>query len=113
MLLRQIFENVITNGIKYSPSHAPITISVAEYGSTVRVTVADRGSGIAQEDLARVRHAYYRGPNSKGTSGAGLGLYVVERLVEAHHGRLAIESEVGRGTTVTIDLPLINVAATA
>jgi signal transduction histidine kinase len=112
MLLRQIFENVIANGIKYSPSDAPITVTVSECGTVVRVIVADRGSGIAQSDLARVRHAYYRGPNSKGISGAGLGLYVVEKLVEAHHGHLAIDSEVGCGTTVTIDLPLVS-AATA
>jgi signal transduction histidine kinase len=113
MLLRQIFENVITNGIKYSPSNSPVTVSVSEHGSAVRVIIADQGSGIAQDELARVRHAYYRGPNSKGTSGAGLGLYVVEKLVEAHHGRLSIESEIGCGTKVTIDLPLISFTAAA
>ena len=113
MLLRQIFENVITNGMKYSPSHAPILVTVSEYGAAVRVVVADQGSGIAEDELARVRQPYYRGPNSKGVSGAGLGLYVVEKLVEAHHGRLAIESERGRGTTVTIDLPLFSISAAA
>jgi signal transduction histidine kinase len=111
MLLRQIFENVMANGFKYSAPHAPIVVSASEHGSTVRVVIADQGSGITQEELPRVRNAYYRGPNSKGTSGAGLGLYVVEKLVEAHHGRLSIESEPGRGTKVTIDLPQISPAA--
>jgi signal transduction histidine kinase len=111
MLLRQIFENVMANGFKYSAPHAPIVVSASEHGSTVRVVIADQGSGITQEELPRVRNAYYRGPNSKGTSGAGLGLYVVEKLVEAHHGRLSIESELGRGTKVTIDLPQISPAA--
>jgi signal transduction histidine kinase len=113
MLLRQIFENVIANGIKYSPSHAPIAVSVGEHGSVVRVIITDQGSGIAQDELSRVRNAYYRGPNSKGTSGAGLGLYVVEKLVEAHHGKLSIESEVGFGTKVTIDLPQMSASAAA
>jgi signal transduction histidine kinase len=61
--------------------------------------------------LQRIRTAYYRGQNSKGISGAGLGLYVVEKLVDAHRGRLAIESEIGRGTRVIIDLPQIGKAA--
>ena len=113
MLLRQIFENVMANGFKYSPLHAPIVVSAAPHGSAIRVIIADHGSGMAPEELPRVRNAYYRGPNSKGTSGAGLGLYVVERLVEAHHGRLSIESEAGRGTKVTIDLPQISSTAAA
>src|SRR5262249_47272876 len=113
MLLRQIFENVIVNGIKYSPLRTPIAVSAVERGSAVRVVVSDQGSGMAHDELSRVRHAYYRGSNSKGTSGAGLGLYVVERLVEAHHGRLLIESEIGCGTRVSIDLPLINAPAVA
>ncbi len=105
MLLRQMFENVIINSIKYSPKHAPIRISIKRYRSANRITVADDGSGIAQHELPRVCTPYYRGENSKGTSGAGLGLYVVERIVEAHRGRLFIESEVGKGTKVVIELP--------
>jgi signal transduction histidine kinase len=110
MLLRQIFENIIANGFKYSPPHASVAVTVVQHGSAARVIIADQGSGIGREELPRVRNAYYRGPNSKGTSGAGLGLYVVEKLIEAHHGRLSIESEVGCGTQVTIDLPQIRSA---
>jgi signal transduction histidine kinase len=105
MLLRQLFENLIINSIKYSPEHAPIRISLEGYRSTSRITVADDGSGIAQYELPRVCSPYYRGENSKGTSGAGLGLYVVERIVKAHRGRFLIESEVGKGTKVVIELP--------
>jgi signal transduction histidine kinase len=105
MLLRQLFENVIANSIKYSSPDTTITVEVLQHGPTVRVTVADRGSGIPQDELLRIRTAYYRGQNSKGISGAGLGLYVVEKLVEAHQGRLAIESEIGSGTKVIIELP--------
>jgi signal transduction histidine kinase len=105
MLLRQVFENVIMNSIKYSPWEAPISVSITKHGSASRITIGDRGSGIPQYQLPRVRSPYYRGDNSKGTSGAGLGLYIVERIVEAHKGQLFIESEVGKGTQVIIDLP--------
>jgi signal transduction histidine kinase len=105
MLLRQMLENVIMNSIKYSPADASILVSITKHGSASRITIADRGSGIPHYEMARVRIPYYRGENSKGTSGAGLGLYVVERIVEAHRGRFSIESKVGGGTTVIIDLP--------
>jgi signal transduction histidine kinase len=105
MLLRQMLENVIMNSIKYSPADAPISINLAKYGSLSRITIADRGSGIPQHELQRVRIPYYRGENSKGTSGAGLGLYLVERIIEAHKGRFFIDSEIGQGTKVVIDLP--------
>jgi signal transduction histidine kinase len=105
MLLRQVFENVIVNSIKYSAADAPISISVTKHGSVSRIMVADRGKGIPQHELPRVCIPYYRGENSKGISGAGLGLYLVDRIVRAHGGRLFMESEVGKGTKVVIDLP--------
>jgi signal transduction histidine kinase len=104
-LLRQAFENVIVNSAKYSTQDASITVDVSVHGSSIRVRIADRGNGIAKDDLSRVREPYYRGQSSKGTSGAGLGLYFVERIVEAHDGTIQIESAIGRGTEVTIDLP--------
>jgi signal transduction histidine kinase len=105
ILLRQVFENIVMNSIKYSPVSAPIRISVAPYGSASRIRIADCGNGIASNELAQVRIPYYRGQSSKGTSGAGLGLFIAERIVEAHKGRLSIESEVGKGTSVIVDLP--------
>jgi two-component system phosphate regulon sensor histidine kinase PhoR len=104
-LLRQAFENVVMNSVKYSSGDSPILISTTKRGSAVRVAIADRGRGIATSDLSRVREPYYRGSGSKGTSGAGLGLYLVERIVEAHDGTIWIESEVGKGPKVTIELP--------
>ncbi|MDP1966580.1 MAG: HAMP domain-containing sensor histidine kinase [Reyranella sp.] len=104
-LLRQAFENVVMNSVKYSSGDSPILISTTKRGSVVRIAIADRGRGIATSDLSHVREPYYRGSGSKGTSGAGLGLYLVERIVEAHEGTISIESEVGKGTKVTIELP--------
>jgi signal transduction histidine kinase len=105
MLLRQVFENVIANSIKYSPANSRISIGVAKQGLVVRVTITDQGSGISPDELPRIRIPYYRGESSKGTRGVGLGLYLVERIVEAHRGRLLIESKVDQGTKVTIELP--------
>jgi signal transduction histidine kinase len=105
MLLRQAFENVIMNSIKYSAPDAPISVSITNGGAASRVTIADRGTGIPACELSLVRSPYYRGGNSKGTSGAGLGLYLVAQIVEAHKGKLSIESEIGKGTKVTIELP--------
>ena len=104
-LLRQAFENVIMNSVKYSSQGSPILVSTTKQGSAVRVAIADRGNGIATHELTQILEPYYRGLSSKGTSGAGLGLYFAERIVEAHKGAIWIESEVGKGTKVTIDLP--------
>lgn len=105
MLIRQLLENVIVNAIKYSPAGTPIFVGIGKRGSASRIRIADQGIGIPDHELPKVRSPYYRGQSSRGTSGTGLGLYLVERIVEAHGGRLAIESEVGKGTSVIIDLP--------
>ena len=106
MLIRQALENIITNCVKYTPSAASIMLSTKKDNSCVRIAVVDEGDGISVYDLARVREPYYRGRSSKTTRGVGLGLYFVERVVEAHKGALCIESELGKGTKVIIDLPL-------
>ena len=106
MLLRQLFENVLLNSVKYSCSlDAPISIDVAPHAGAVRITIIDMGAGIASDELPKVREPYYRGKNSKGSSGMGLGLYFVELIVKAHLGQLLIESDVAKGTRVIIDLP--------
>ena len=104
-LLHQAFENVIMNSLKYSPADSRISVNAVNHGRVISVAIADFGSGISLDDLSRVWEPYYRGSSSKGTSGAGLGLYFVERIVEAHKGTICIDSEVGKGTKVTIDLP--------
>jgi signal transduction histidine kinase len=104
-LLSQAFENVVMNSVKYSSADSPILISTTTQGPVVRVAIEDRGRGIEASDLTRVREPYYRGAGSKGISGAGLGLFFVERIVEAHDGTICIESEVGKGTRVTIEIP--------
>jgi signal transduction histidine kinase len=104
-LLRHVFENILMNSVKYSERDALIAVRVTAGESSGRVTIADHGSGISSQELTQVRSPYYRGANSRGIAGAGLGLYIVDRIVEAHRGQLVIESAAGWGTTVTIGLP--------
>jgi signal transduction histidine kinase len=106
MLLHHLFENVVMNSVKYSCSlNAPISVEVVNRPGAVRITIIDRGGGIAPDELPRIREPYYRGKSSKGIGGAGLGLYFVERIVDAHGGQLLLDSSVGKGTRVIIDLP--------
>jgi signal transduction histidine kinase len=105
MLIRQMVENLIVNSLKYSPTHETVSVSISERDQGARIAIADHGSGMSQYDLSRIRAPYYRGDNSKGISGIGIGLYVVEKIVVAHNGRLSVKSSPGVGTTVVIDLP--------
>ena len=72
----------------------------------LRLTVADTGQGIAVEDLARLFERFYRVPTNAHREGSGLGLSIAKKIVEAHNGRIAVSSEVGKGTTFEVTLPL-------
>ncbi|MCJ2067348.1 HAMP domain-containing histidine kinase [Methylobacterium sp. J-030] len=106
-LIYQAVANLVGNAVKYSPAPADIRITVAP--STVmagtEIAVADQGSGIAPEELARVFEPYYRAGNSVGIPGIGVGLHLVRHFAEAHDGRVTLESRLGVGTTVRLHLP--------
>ena len=117
--LIQLLTNLIDNAIKYGGEGMPVTIAcerldAAPHGAgplsgraTVRVVVEDRGPGIAREHLPRVTERFFRvdPARSRQLGGTGLGLAIVKHIVRRHRGHLAIDSELGRGTTVTIYLP--------
>lgn len=105
MLLFQVFENILANAVKYSPPGTPIAVYGLRRGHEVVVSVADRGTGIGAEDLPNLFMPYYRGSNSRGVPGTGMGLHLVERFVAAHGGKVSIDSRPGEGTTVTVRLP--------
>lgn len=105
--LERALHNLLVNAIKYSPDGGTITIGLRADAETARITVADEGIGIPEADLPLVFERFHRGGNVSGrTSGLGLGLISVKRAVDAHHGRLAVDSVEGQGTTFTIELPL-------
>ncbi len=108
--LRQVFLNVIANAVDASPQHAPVTITTglvsAEVGGAAkrfaRVVISDQGTGMDQATLERIFEPFF----SKKRRGTGLGLAIVKQIVEQHEGRISAESEVGKGSRFTIDLPL-------
>ncbi len=106
VLLRHAIENIILNSLLYSPVGSRVHVRTARTGAGARVTVTDRGAGIAPDDLPRIREPYFRGGVSKGKPGTGLGLYFADRIVRGHKGAFQIESAVGEGTTVTIEVPM-------
>ncbi|GHH30098.1 sensor histidine kinase [Lentzea cavernae] len=101
--LRQVLTNLVSNAFRYTPADGTVRLE-AQDG---RITVSDTGSGIAAEDLPHVFDRFWRADRSRtrDTGGSGLGLAIVHAIVSAHRCTVAVESEVGRGTTFTITFP--------
>jgi len=118
--LAQVIQNLLDNALRYGREGGAITVRAQPGGpagqaSAVVLEVADDGPGIAAEHLPRLTERFYRvdKARSRNTGGTGLGLAIVKHIVNRHRGRLAIESEVGRGTTVRVWLPAASHAAAA
>lgn len=106
-LLKTVFTNLIENAIKYSNENSRILITSEEVNNELVVQVADQGRGIAAEELIHVFDRFYRAQNSRqDTAGNGLGLYLAKYFVELHNGRIEVESELNRGSTFTVRLPM-------
>jgi len=103
--LERIFLNLVGNALKYSPETTEVRVTAAVHDGKLHVSVADRGIGIAPEDLPHVFARFYRGRRTQKSDGLGLGLYIVQLLVEAHGGRVWAESEPGEGSTLSFTLP--------
>jgi PAS domain S-box-containing protein len=103
----QVLDNLIDNAAKYSPPGTVITVAARRYGGDLLVSVADQGPGIAPEELENIFDRMYRIEKrlDSGNNGIGLGLYICQRLVEAHGGRIWAESAPGRGSTIKFTLP--------
>jgi signal transduction histidine kinase len=99
--------NLISNAMRYTPGGGTITIALAPIADGVEIVVADTGIGISATDQQRLFDEFFRSTNpaALSTPGTGLGLSIVHRIVERHHGRIAVESELGSGTTFTVTLP--------
>ncbi len=105
-MLRQIFDNIVSNAIKYSPPNGTILIRGSTDSPHAVVTVIDQGRGIPEDEQTKIFTPYYRARNSRGVHGAGIGLYVAKRFVDSHNGKIEIVSAINAGTTVTIRLPV-------
>jgi hypothetical protein len=103
--LTQVLSNLIDNALKFTPSHGRIEMRATLLDDCVQISVADTGTGIAPAHLPHVFDRFWQADRTK-RGGAGLGLAIAKGIVEAHGGRLGVESEVGRGTTFHFTLPL-------
>ena len=106
--LIQIFTNLVNNAVMYSPDNSAITINGYKQNAFGVIEVIDEGIGIKKEDLQRVFERFYRvdTARSRNSGGTGLGLAIVKHLVELHHGKIEVESEVGQGTMIRVKIPL-------
>ncbi len=105
--VESILVNLVQNGIRYTPPGGRVTVEARPLGEGVVLVVEDTGVGIPPQEIPRVTERFYRvdPARSRSTGGTGLGLSIVKHLVELLGGRLAIESRVGLGTRVTVELP--------
>ena len=106
--LRDVLRNLIENAIKYSPTGGQIVVQAAQDEHATRVTVSDRGIGIAPDDVPFVFDRFFRVENDESVAvgGSGLGLYIVSAIVRAHGGSIDVQSAPGVGSTFTLHLPL-------
>ena len=102
--LRQVFVNVIDNALKYSSAGGTVRVEAARVGSSFQVVVSDTGCGISAEDLPKVKTKFYKANFTR--RGSGIGLAVANEIVQQHNGSLELASQVGKGTVVTITLPI-------
>jgi PAS domain S-box-containing protein len=106
-LLETLLHNVLGNACKYSPAGSLVQLN-ARLGKSglLELVVIDQGCGINADEIDKVRSRHYRGRNDCGVHGTGLGLFLTDQIIRLHHGQLLIESEVNRGTTMTVSLPV-------
>ena len=105
--LEQALLNICANSINYTDQGGKVSLIVDADDSSVRIRIADTGIGISEEDLPHIFERFYRvdKARSRATGGTGLGLPIAKEYVEAHGGSIAVESVLGEGTTITVDLP--------
>jgi len=107
--IEEIFNNLISNAINYSPEGGEVTVTAQGLGEYMEIKVRDTGVGISPEELPKIFDKFYRvkHPKTREVMGTGLGLAIVKGVVDAHHGTIDVESVVDQGTTFRILLPVI------
>jgi signal transduction histidine kinase len=103
----RVLNNLVHNAIRHTPPGGRVTLRAERAGEEILVSVVDSGEGILAEDLPHVFERFYRGDKSRSSSrgGTGLGLAIARGIVEAHGGRIWVESERGQGSVFSFSLP--------
>jgi signal transduction histidine kinase len=104
--LDRIMTNLLSNALKYSPSDSPVYVTARQADDQVLLSVQDQGQGIRPEDLPHIFERFFRTRGEHKVEGIGLGLYITRILVEAHGGRIWVDTEVGKGSTFSFTLPV-------
>jgi two-component system OmpR family sensor kinase len=105
-LLSQLFSNLVSNAVKYSPDGGLIRVIAAREGTQIAVVIEDHGIGIPEADRERVFERYYRGSNTSGIGGSGVGLSLVKTIIDLHKGTIALDTREGEGSRFTIRFPI-------
>jgi signal transduction histidine kinase len=105
-MMKNIFINLISNAIKFSDENKTITIRTGIQGKQALITIADEGMGIPREEQEHMFERFYRAKNVTNIQGTGLGLNIVSKYLEAMNGTIQFESELNKGTTFSISIPL-------
>jgi signal transduction histidine kinase len=107
--VKQVLVNLLSNAVKFTPEGGRVEVRAARNNGALEIAVSDTGIGIAPEDRETIFEEFRRvgRDQAQQVEGTGLGLSLAKRLVELHGGRISVESEVGRGSTFTVSLPVI------
>ncbi len=97
--------NLLSNAIKYSPDGGEVNVFLEFLSNEVQIKICDRGIGIPADYLKQLFEPFHRAQNVRRIPGTGLGLLIVKKFVDLHHGQIELTSEIDLGTTVTITLP--------
>ena len=107
--LDRLCANLVSNAIKYTPANRSITLTLSRHGDRLLLTCSDEGIGISESDQVHLFNEFFRSTNPEAVAqpGTGLGLAIVRRIVRRHGGTIAVESELGKGTTFLVTLPAV------
>ena len=106
--LARLFANLVSNAIKYTPERGEVGVKGRKRDGHIEVAVSDTGIGISKEELHKVFGEFFRARNALAhkISGTGLGLAICRRIVDDHHGQITVESEIDKGSTFRVILPV-------
>jgi len=105
--IAHVFENLLSNALKYTPPGGSVAFSAREEGEAVRFAVSDTGVGIPRQYLPHIFEPFFRVPGQERSTGAGLGLAIVRDIVTVHGGTVGAESREGAGCTIFFSLPKV------